>query len=409
MKITATTATKIVSGRAEILIRVSLSHDRQYRAKSRIFIYPDRLQDGRIIIPRTRIPEYDDIIEANRQYTALIAHLTDVLLNPASKVQSSADVQLIVDVFHNPATDVSPWWHNWTLWEAQTKVGELRRRRYKVVRLDLERYEDYRGRPLTMDISSAELLQFEQFLRNEHKWNRRALRRGDAVIKSLMSVVRTFVNYCQKSNLITSDPFRDYHMPREVYGVPYYLTLEERDRIAEYDYGDRLNKQRDIFIFQCLVGCRVGDLLRLTPANVVDDVLEYTPEKTKGSTGTAIRVPLNDRAIAIVNKYAGEDKLLPFISSQKYNDDIKLLCQRAGIDRMVTILDPLTKEEERRPIYEVATSHMARRTFIGNLYRQVQDPNLIGSMSGHAEGSRAFSRYRQIDEDVKRKVVDLIK
>jgi hypothetical protein len=49
---------------------------------------------------------------------------------------------------------------------------------------------------------------------------------------------------------------------------------------------------------------------------------------------------------------------------------------------------------------------MARRTFIGNLYKKVKDPNLVGSLSGHKEGSRAFSRYREIDEEIK---IDLVK
>jgi hypothetical protein len=51
---------------------------------------------------------------------------------------------------------------------------------------------------------------------------------------------------------------------------------------------------------------------------------------------------------------------------------------------------------------------MARKTFIGNLYSQVQDPNLIGALSGHVEGSKAFARYRHIDEDLKRKTVSLL-
>lgn len=51
---------------------------------------------------------------------------------------------------------------------------------------------------------------------------------------------------------------------------------------------------------------------------------------------------------------------------------------------------------------------MARRTFIGNLYKKVKDPNLIGSLSGHVEGSKAFARYRDIDEDIRREVVSLL-
>ena len=80
----------------------------------------------------------------------------------------------------------------------------------------------------------------------------------------------------------------------------------------------------------------------------------------------------------------------------------------AGINRIVTILNPTTGEEEKKPINEVASSHMARRTFIGNLYKKVKDPNLVGSLSGHKEGSKAFARYRDIDEDMKKELVDLL-
>lgn len=48
------------------------------------------------------------------------------------------------------------------------------------------------------------------------------------------------------------------------------------------------------------------------------------------------------------------------------------------------------------------------KTFIGNLYKQVKDPNLIASMSGHSEGSRAFVRYRKIDDDMKKELVNLL-
>ncbi|WP_148229802.1 hypothetical protein [Bacteroides helcogenes] len=71
-------------------------------------------------------------------------------------------------------------------------------------------------------------------------------------------------------------------------------------------------------------------------------------------------------------------------------------------------MDSVTGKEVQRPINEVASSHMARRCFVGNLYQKVKDPNLIASMSGHAEGSKAFARYRAIDDKVKQEVVSLI-
>ena len=59
-------------------------------------------------------------------------------------------------------------------------------------------------------------------------------------------------------------------------------------------------------------------------------------------------------------------------------------------------------------INELASSHLVRRTFIGNLYKKVKDPNLVGSLSGHTEGSRAFARYCTIDDDMKKELVGLL-
>ena len=73
------------------------------------------------------------------------------------------------------------------------------------------------------------------------------------------------------------------------------------------------------------------------------------------------------------------DKLLPFISEQKYNLAIKRIFKAAGLKRLVTVINPTTREEEKRVLYEIASSHLARRTFVGNLYRQVKDPNLVGA------------------------------
>ena len=101
-------------------------------------------------------------------------------------------------------------------------------------------------------------------------------------------------------------------------------------------------------------------------------------------------------------------KLLPFKTVHTYNLGIRELLKHCGIDRMVTILDTHGYNTVQRPLYEVATSHTARKTFVGNLYRQVPDPHLIASLSGHVEGSRAFNRYRTIVDDMKRKLVDMI-
>ena len=155
----------------------------------------------------------------------------------------------------------------------------------------------------------------------------------------------------------------------------------------------------------------MGDLLKLTKSSVIDGAVEYIPRKTKDGRPLTVRVPLNDTALEIVERYADSpgDNLLPFISEQKYNVAIKRIFKAAGLKRLVTVINPTTREEEKRVLYEIASSHLARRTFIGNLYKQVKDPNLVGALSGHKEGSRAFARYRAIDDEMKKELVNLLK
>lgn len=80
----------------------------------------------------------------------------------------------------------------------------------------------------------------------------------------------------------------------------------------------------------------------------------------------------------------------------------------AGLTRMVTIVNPTTSKIEQKSLDKVASTHLARRTFVGNLYKQVKDPNLVGSLSGHKDGSKAFARYREIDEDMKKELISLL-
>jgi len=148
----------------------------------------------------------------------------------------------------------------------------------------------------------------------------------------------------------------------------------------------------------------------MTKGNVINGAIEYIPRQTKEGRPLTIRVPLNDMAMEIIERYKNceGNKLLPFISEQKYNVAIKRIFKAAGLKRMITIVNPTTREEEKRVLYEIASSHLARRTFVGNLYKQVKDPNLVGSLSGDKEGSKAFARYREIDEDMKKELVNLL-
>lgn len=238
--------------------------------------------------------------------------------------------------------------------------------------------------------------------------------RGDNAIIKLMKKLKAFFGWLYDTGRITYKPFDGIKIGSEKYGKPYYLTKEERNKIEQTKMPTaHLEVQRDIFVFHCFVGCRVSDLRKLTERNIVNGVLSYTPHKTKddGTTSVVAKVPLHPKAMELINKYRGKDKqgrLFPFISDQKYNDAIKQIFTIAGITRNVEVRNALTGEMEIRPINELASSHIARRTFVGIAYKQVADPNIIGKMSGHVEGSKAFVRYRDIDDDMLKDVINKI-
>jgi len=321
--------------------------------------------------------------------------------------------------------------------------SEVWKKNFDVLVRALKRYEmfvqlsDKKRKDFTLDIDTIDkdtLEDIESYLRNEHtlleeypkifakfpantdtkRKSPKPQPRGNNTICALFNKLKAFYNWALEKEKTSNDPFKGYEgITSEKYGTPYYITLDERNQIADFDLSGKpqLAIQRDIFIFQCCIGCRVSDLMRLTDNNIIDGAIEYIPTKTKGDRQKTVRVPLNSRALEILNRYKRKKTkglILPFISSQKYNDAIKEIFVICGITRNVTVIDSITGREIQRPINEVASSHMARRCFVGNLYKRVKDPNLIASMSGHTEGSKAFSRYREIDDEVKKEVIKLI-
>jgi len=221
-----------------------------------------------------------------------------------------------------------------------------------------------------------------------------------------------FLNWCVKMGYLTDMSFRNITCDQQLYGTPFYLTMEERDKIYDYDFSEypRLEIHRDKFLFQCLVGCRCNDLVSFTWQNITGDYLEYVPHKNllAGRTAT-VRVPLCDKAKAILLRIdPDEEYLFNKFCNELYRADIKRIMKMVGIDRTVLYYNQQKRKAEPRLLYEVAASHLARRTFIGNLYKQVQDPALIASLTGHTETSTSFQRYREIDDDIKRNVLALI-
>jgi len=215
--------------------------------------------------------------------------------------------------------------------------------------------------------------------------------------------LRAFFGWANKKDWTTNYPFKSFEIGSESYGDPVYITVEERDRLYYAEIKDKnLAIVRDIFCFQCFIGCRVGDLLRMTKANIIRGNVEYIAGKTKDDKPRVARIPLTEKAKTILNRYnLADNKILPFPNEPDYNEYLKLLFKldTVKLTRMVTVPDPKTRMSVQRSIADLASSHMARRVFIGALHKKGVKNEIIASMSGHVKDSKAFARYYSIDEE----------
>ena len=313
-------------------------------------------------------------------------------------------------------------------------LSEVRRKNFRVVFRCLKRFELYtrqtdRKRKSWMweldSVTPDTLQSFSDFLKKEHIYfdtlpdlykefpeYHKQKPRGQNTVNDIFVKFRTFFLWCVKNKKTNNRPFDNFKIDECVYGTPFYITIDERNQLYSLNLSHRpeLETQRDIFVFQCLVGCRVGDLYNFAKANIIDGEIQYIARKTKDGKPKTVKVPLNKIATEILTKYADYEgkKLFPFISQQKYNDAIKRAFTFAGITRSVVICDPLTRENVIRPINEVASSHLARRCFVGNMYAKAKDQNLVAELSGHKQNSKAFARYREVNKEMRQELVSMI-
>lgn len=301
------------------------------------------------------------------------------------------------------------FWGSYDLYIAKVNVSSKRRKQHQSARNLLKQFEVSQKISLSFDTFLYETIDdYEHWLLATltRKKTMRSQNYVSGLLKKLSAFFNWIIKYFRTNRIPFSfyNPLNDYKIKPEVYGDPYYLTKEERDKLYAFKFNDvYLETQRDIFIFQCLCGARVGDMMKFTPLSVCEGILYYIAAKTSCDTQKTLCVPLKDIALDIVKKYENNRTglLLPFISDTLYNRALKDIFRLAGLNRIVTRLNPVTRLPEQKRLYELASSHMARRTFVGVLHSKNVKNEVISSMTGHSPNSRSYTRYRTVVQELK--------
>lgn len=284
--------------------------------------------------------------------------------------------------------------------------------RYQVVRDELIRFTSKCAFPLR--IKSIQKMS-SRHLKSEYNYWRRFYKnysdylysKGcyDNYVGAHFKVIRTFFNYLNRKKAIyTGEIHKEFYIRIE--NIPivvlekYQLDYLKSDLAFEESLPDYLRRAKDILVVGCYVGLRFSDLMRLTKHDLVK-----TPEATylqvrSIKTGVYTKIKLFDDIKTIFSKYKNQKYLLPHLTNNRLNLNLKELCEKAGwvyeVGKVRAIRGSAKKMLKSGKTYrfcDLVTTHTMRRTAITTLLTFGMPETMVRKLSGHSANSREFYRY----------------
>jgi integrase len=215
-----------------------------------------------------------------------------------------------------------------------------------------------------------------------------------------IKILKKFLNEATERGLNNNLTFRSKKFKRPKQEVDkIYLNEEELEKIYKCDLSDLpyLNRSRDRFMIGCYTGLRYSDFVNLKEENFIEieekQFIKVRPQKGWASSKDIV-IPLHRYIREIIIKYGGKHNLPNAISSQKLNDYLKVIGERAGIDNTIiqTISIGGKRQEVTHKKYEKIGTHTARRSFATNAYLSGIPAISIMKITGHKTES-VFMRY----------------
>ncbi len=265
---------------------------------------------------------YEKEIELmKRGYMVTVHLLKDAILNKVESLKEKTLLQVIIE--HNEEKQklieksISP--NTYYCFEHSKRLlQEFIKKQYKREDVSLQ------------EVNIGFIQSFHTFLLTEKQLSQNTCSKHLKYLKSMLN--RAVSNgYIQYNTLL------NYRIEREPVDID-FLTEEELRKIINFDTPiPRLEKARDFFLFGCFTGLAYIDIKTLEPKHFEkDDKGRIWIKKKRVKTGVLSRIPLLPMAKMILEKYKGNDKLLPIQDASdinKYLKDIAIYCH---IDKHIT-------------------------------------------------------------------------
>ena len=225
----------------------------------------------------------------------------------------------------------------------------------------------------------------------------------DSSIGAAFKPLKTFLNYLKENTkfVVSTDltkfkVFRDDNPPTFAFEDNEIMAIEKLNLEDE-----NLIRTRDLFFVQLHTLQRISDLFQFSKEHI--DLKNRTIKITQIKGIEPILLPLSQKNLEIFQKY--NFKLPRFSESedknrQTYNENLKILFELAGIDYTIEIVRKQGggRNVQYKKKYEIASSHMIRRTAITYLLKQGVTPEKVMKVSGHKDMA-TFQRYVKMSKN----------
>lgn len=220
-------------------------------------------------------------------------------------------------------------------------------------------------------------------------------------IDSLMRKFRRFMRWAYENKYVQTDiGFTFKPKLQYAFDEPLYLLPDELKRLESCYVPDYLVKTRDVFVFCCFSGLRYSDVCQLRKSQIHDEYFEIITEKTNDT----LKIELNSHTKTILEKYRNivGPMALPVLSNQRSNAYLKEIGSMAKLERIVhrTTFVGNERRIEEKPLSQLLTFHVARKTFITMaLFLDIQ-PEVFMKWTGH-KNFNTLKRYLGVVDKMK--------
>lgn len=199
----------------------------------------------------------------------------------------------------------------------------------------------------------------------------------DATLSGQMFRLKSVFNFGVENGYLLTNPFK-VNIQRAKPKIE-FLTEEEMGRLQNTDlHSERLDKIRDLAVFQAGSGLAYADLYVLAPEDVLvsPDGIKYI-YKERQKTGVFYTSVLLPCAIAVLDKY---NYILPVVSNQRYNSYLKEIQTLCRIDKTLH-------------------THLFRKTYATYLLNSGCRLDVVAKALGHSSTQITASTYAFVQKN----------